>query len=445
MSGNIRHICIIGNGPNSLLATKLLLDKGLHVTIVDSDEDFSKSSTLLHKLVLKNRINKRDLYLQGIPLRNHSQSEISPVETKKSGGLTNFWGGVFFPPYLDFYARTIGLKESDFDKVLDCFSGEISLRPTEAQYWNSSLNVSDNKKGSWILELAPQIACNSDGSIWNVSKLWEKMKHERLEVISGTVIRIVAQPEKLVLKIRKNETNIEISCEQLFLAGGPIGNAKLLLNSVEKAGKLRILDSGVTYHLTLHWKSKKALPHDMRAVRCGFVFRKNRLASYYQHYDFSEELLNSLKYAFLRKTATRCNKLLGNRLGLLMFFQNDEDSPSIEISRVLESFKVNPHGRRKLGTLIYGLTKLTKTFFKKRILITPMFLLGKAGDGSHSAGPRQDELEVFIKDDYFGQEIGRRVHLLGMSRAQRVFAGPVTYLSLVLTKDLVDGLFVDDE
>ena len=57
----------------------------------------------------------------------------------------------------------------------------------------------------------------------------------------------------------------------------------------------------------------------------------------------------------------------------------------------------------------------------------------KIGEGAHSAGPNISELKNANTNDVLIKELEERIHLLGMSLDDRVLAGPVTFLSLVLT------------
>ena len=51
---------VVGNGPNAYLATKLLLERGCRVVVIDSDQDLSEGSNFLEKPVLKNREIKKN-------------------------------------------------------------------------------------------------------------------------------------------------------------------------------------------------------------------------------------------------------------------------------------------------------------------------------------------------------------------------------------------------
>ena len=443
MKNSAYAYCVVGNGPNAYLATSILLHNGKEVLLIDSDKDYSKGSNLLSKLVLKDRTIKKSLYAQGIPINHAEKSRIHPVETKKAGGLTNFWGGMFFPPYIPYYFQKHQLQQVHFDEILDLFLTETSSFKNETQNWNSTYIGVQDKDISKLIELEPQILTSQADEIWNVSRLFEKLDHSRLHRLDGTCTRIIAQSDSVEMETRLNNKISRVRAKQVLLACGPIGNAKLLANSMQNDTVIELQDSSVSYCITVATSKSAFMPNQMRAEKCGFLLEEGRLQAYYQYYRFSEDLIQALRFKFVRRSIAIINSVLGNRLGLLMIFQNDENSRRIVIRKREEGIELKSGPRRAFWRRLRILLKLMKNITSRGLFFPTIFFSGKPGDGAHSAGPDIEELRKLNNKEQLVQEIGVRVHLLGMSATNRVFAGPVTQLSLALTKMKVENLLDD--
>lgn len=83
------------------------------------------------------------------------------------------------------------------------------------------------------------------------------------------------------------------------------------------------------------------------------------------------------------------------------------------------------------------MVSLKSYFSSLKIFVSPIKFFGRVGEGAHLAGPDFSELKKQYNDDLLSQ-INVRVHPLGMSISDRVLAGPITYLGMVLTKKYVD-------
>jgi hypothetical protein len=167
------------------------------------------------------------------------------------------------------------------------------------------------------------------------------------------------------------------------------------------------------------------------------------LEGYYQYYGFSKEMIESLKYPALRGLARFLNKITRNRLGLIILFKNDKDSKFIEVNRLNGSLYLGEGGRSNPKTTFKVFWNICKSLFFKGIIVAPFFLRGRAGEGAHSAGPNIGELKSTNTNDALIKDLEERIHLLGMSLDDRVLAGPVTFLSLVLTLKRLKALLND--
>lgn len=433
MSIKKERVCIAGNGPNAYLAARIFLENGLEVTLIDSHHDMSKGTKLLKKFVLKNRQKRKELYSQGIPISNHEDSLVMPIETRSAGGLTNLWGGVFFPPFLPYYKEKYSLEISDFEEVLGYFSGDILFERSNAQDWNNLVTKETIMSKSKVIHLTPQIALNKEGDLWSAAKLFEQLTDEKLNQLNGTLMQVLPNKDNLNVLIRLNDKFQELTFDRLFLACGPIGNAKILANSMSESAKIYLADSGVSYHLTLALRARPQILSQMRPEKCGFYFGNHALEGYYQYYGFSKELIDSLKYSALRRLARLLNEITRNRLGLIILFKNDRDSKFIELNRLNDSLYLGEGGRSNAKATFKVFWNISKSLFFKGVIVSPFFLRGSAGEGAHSAGPNISELKSANSDDALIKELEERIHLLGMSLDDRVLAGPVTFLSLVLT------------
>lgn len=435
-----QRVCIAGNGPNAYLAATLLLKHGLQVTLIDSHHDMSTGMKLLKKFVLKNREKRRDLYLQGIPIANSDDSSVMPIETRRIGGLTNLWGGVFFPPHLPYYKDKYSMDISDFEEVISFFSGNMFLERSNAHNWNEIVTEEKVMAKSEVIHLIPQVALNKHGNVWNAAEICGQLFHENLTKINGTLVQVRTNKENLIVLIRLNDKFEEVAFDRLFLACGPIGNAKIIANSMSESAKINLVDSGVSYHLTFSLKAGSRLLSEMKPEKCGFYFRNHSLKGYYQYYGFSEELIESLRSSAVREMFRFLNNLTRNRLGLVMLFRNDTDSKYITLTKSNDSIHLVEAGGSNSKTTFDIFWNISKALFFQKIFVAPFFLRGRAGEGAHSAGPNIIELKSSNPNDVLTKELGERIHLLGMSLEDRVLAGPVTFLSLVLTLKRIKAL-----
>jgi hypothetical protein len=438
-----KEVCIVGNGPNAYLAARVLLEHGIKVTLIDSHRDTSAGTSLFKKFVLKKREQKGDLYAQGIPIASKTKGSVMPIETRRAGGLTNLWGGMFFPPYLPYYKEKFSIDNLDFEEAVRYFSENLFFERSGAQNWNELVTKELLLTEDKVIHLTPQIALNEKGDIWNSNSLFEQLSHKNLTRINGTLVRISPNKDNLILRIRLDNSFNEFESNNLLLASGPIGNAKIIANSMGDSGKINLADSGVSYHLTISLKSQPHIQNEMRSEKCGFYFRNGSLRGYYQHYYFSKELIGSIKYPIVRSLARIANTLSGDRLGLVMIFRNDIDSNFIEITKSKEMLHLAERRRSNVKNNLGIFWNISKSIFFKGIIVLPLFLRGGAGEGAHTAGPNLDELKKANPGEALLEELGNRIHLLGMSCDDRVLAGPVTYLSFVLTLRKLEALLSD--
>ena len=443
MTKKKEQVCIAGNGPNAYLAARIFLEHGVEVTLIDSHHDMSQGTKLFKKFVLKNRKKRKELYSQGIPISNHDDSSVMPIETRRAGGLTNLWGGVFFPPFLPYYKEKYSLGITDFEEALGYFSADMFFEQGNAQNWNDIATQEIVMSKSKVIHLTPQVALNKQGDLWNSAELFDHLAHENLTKLNGTLVQVLPKKENVNVLIRLNDNFEELTFNRLFLACGPIGNAKILANSMSESAKISLVDSGVSYHLTLSLKSRPRILSEMRPEKCGFYFGNHSLEGYYQYYGFSKEMIESLKYPALRGLARFLNKITRNRLGLIILFKNDKDSKFIEVNRLNGSLYLGEGGRSNPKTTFKVFWNICKSLFFKGIIVAPFFLRGRAGEGAHSAGPNIGELKSTNTNDALIKDLEERIHLLGMSLDDRVLAGPVTFLSLVLTLKRLKALLND--
>jgi hypothetical protein len=438
MPKNSRNICVIGTGPNSLVATKMLLANNFRVTVIDPSDDKIQGSELRRKFILKKRKNDESLFTFGTPLSNASKSQLFPIETRSFGGLTNLWGGVFFPPYLEYYEDKHRLTMEDFNELLELCRPGLKINETDAQKWNENL-AHDASKEMEVLKLEPQLALNEDGKLWRAADSWQFVRSKNLRILKGVALSILRKDTCCGVKVRINSTSSkEFYFDHVFLGCGPIGNAKLILNSGLGFDEAILPDSGVSYHLT--WRKNKVdrMPIIMQPDRCGFVLKGKIPHYYFQHYPFSVEMIESLRFSPVRFLAHAFSLILRNRIGLLMVFRNDLDSRSVKISFKKGEMYISELGASKTRGNKHAIIIEKRRLRNEGIRLLPIWFNGKAGEGVHSAGPVNYLKNGESYDLASNTNLNKNVHFLGMSATNKVFAGPVTYLSMTLSKKLVE-------
>lgn len=417
-----KHYGIVGTGPSALVAVLDLLNRGHIVTIIEPSNLRNGKRPYQRRLILKDRKEKNHVYGDGPPIYHESITGIFPLETRSFGGLSNIWGGVFFPSFRSYYWKQ-GLGEHHYSKVEKSLESFLKIEKSSISEWDlEGWQLSREK--TQLRFYSPQLALNNLGEIWSANEAWSHLlSQKQANLISGVVLKFREHIDLVEVTIKANHETFTEVFDVLLIGAGPIGNAKIVLNSLPNINEIRLEDSSVSYSLGLKL-TRSTVSEKMRPLRCGFETLNGHPTAYFQIYDLSEQLLKSLRFRTLQVIAKAFNILVGNSVRIVMSFANGDCSNGLSIKRVEECIRIEKVEKEGKSSQKFMIRRLFYFLLKEKILLLPLSIKAKVGDGAHLAG-----------GPYV---LGKRVRAIGMSGTSRVYAGPVTFLAMALTLKIIE-------
>jgi hypothetical protein len=413
-------LVLAGMGPTAVIATKMLLQLGHEVSVIDSSSIKNETNLFLSKAILKDRETKRHIYLNASPIPHEEGRGVSILETRSRGGLSNIWGGVFLPSLGDYFEKEHKINRETYYRVLKELECSLVVEPFPILDWRSDgyseLLESDS--------MQPRMALDKMGEIWSADNFWSSFSHPNLRIISGVLQKFEVRGATVFSQIVGDTTVETIDSDFLFLACGPIGNAKIILNSENHNSHLELRDSAVIYFPVIDLKKRLKPEIKMRPEKVGATLTQGQPKIFWQVYELSEQLISSLRSMSLRSLIRVINKIIGYRLNLLMVFLNSENSNQLKLEKNKDVIYLSQEKRMKRVKPREFLKLWRKILWSEYKLIIPMWMKGKTGEGAHLSGDGSLSFE--------------RVKPLGMSISKEVLAGPVTFLSMALTLQAID-------
>ena len=239
------NIAVIGAGPLALVTVLELQKYTKRITLIYPSQSclkVSKKPQLSFKMIQKDRSTKKFAYSKFDGPLKVSQKDTNFLETSALGGLSNLWGGVCFPQIK---------KENSLKYINSKEKSEIE------SYLLKLLNISNSKSQLWqyftldkvlqkVISGPPSIARSKKGT-WNAINKLQRLKG--IKIVEGEAISIKKMMPKIGIEVLiQNQSHIMIF-DRVFVACGPIGDAKLVLNSIPQKSKVEIQDSKTEYQL----------------------------------------------------------------------------------------------------------------------------------------------------------------------------------------------------
>jgi len=380
-------VLIIGAGPSAYITALTCLQLNFQTTIVNpeiSNWDDIKVSNLDNKLILKHRRKKENPYSLPAKINTISSNTVDIFENFAFGGLSNIWGGVFFPPAIS----EIGFNSettNSFTEALSFVENSLDIDTINEVYMNMRSPLISTKR----IKGKPVIARSKSDSThnWSAAELFKSKEFLKTEFIDGYVKSINQNTKKSVeiTIINKKNENINLNFNKVFLAAGVFGTARILLESAPGLNSLEIMDSGVSFGLGIDLTTKSTAKIDklMTPEKVMLEFGRNKKVRHFvQVYRISVEMLESLKYQYLYKVLFQVIKLLGVRLRLIMCFQPAIYSKTILLKKESSNL-IATSGRPKKHNKLSAFKKL-KIYFRANLIPLSFFITAKPGAGVHS-------------------------------------------------------------
>lgn len=430
----MKHILIVGAGPSAYVSALTCLELNLKVSILNPKMEEWKSfdeSKLLKKLIVKKR-NERLLFKVPKNLTEINSEKIDVFENFSLGGLSELWGGVFLPP-LSSTEFFVDHTTEELDSAIDFIQNQILIHGQHSKVYQTyrTRSLHDQK-----IKSSPSIAKskNNQGKNWSAREGFSQIESNEIHYIDG-YLRSVTQKGKNQVEIGfKNELGEEnyLEFDKVFLATGVFGTARILFDNISDINEIKVSDSKVSYGLGVFLASK--VESKMKKQMSPYVIQAYGAANgearkFVQVYEISEELIDSIKYRFLRACVIQVNKIFINRLRLAMVFSASDVSDGIVIKRGGNKLIASRNKTKKPKQIID--IDFVKLFIGNQILPFPLKMSFKPGAGVHNGAFR-----IAMGQDNENKQCNQiqhwsDIHILGSASMTRIPAGPIMFSAMV--------------
>ncbi len=429
----MKSVLIIGAGPSAYISAKTCLDKGLEVTVVNPDMrswQNKNDSKLKEKIILKHRFDQKPLYLHPLKIGKINSRTVDIFETFIVGGLSEIWGGVFFPPT----STEIGLEHLElikFNEALNFIEEHIDFDKNNEIYKKLRSTEDLPRK----LEGQPVIAHSQSypDLNWTAANLFHGKEFSSMKFIDGLVLSIKQDVENTVeVKIVNRSDEIQVvTFNKVILAAGVFGSARILLSSLPSLNSMEIFDSTVSYGLGLNLtrKPSKKFKDLMSPEFIMIEFTKSNQPKFFiQVYTISKEMIKSLKYQIFHNLLIKVISMFGLNLRLVMVFQPSKKSKSILMKS--ENGRLHAKSIRAKQWDKFLFYKKMQIFFNLKLIPIVPFMSAKAGAGVHSGAyipPNYSLHDGVIPTDWAKWP---DVHVVGSASLPSVPTGPIMFAAM---------------
>lgn len=444
----MKSVLIVGAGPSAYVTAITCLELNLKITIVNPEIDNwnnTQKSNLNHKLILKRRYTSRALYSLPAKISKIVSSRVDIFENFTFGGLSEIWGGVFFPPTMPeigFDAQTI----AKFNKALDFIEERLNIETNNEIYKNFRNPTFPHK----MIEGKPVIAYSNldSNQNWSAADLFKSKDFNNVEFINGYVQSIMQNSHESVeiVIVNKEGEKLYSSFNKVFLAAGVFGTARILLENAPGIKTLEIMDSAVSFGLGIDFTKKTLNSIDklMTPHKILVDFEDTGKSRYFaQIYRISIEMIESIKFRRFHKTLFYIFNSIGIRLRLIMIFQPAINSKSILMEKqfdTLTAMSAKPKKHNKIQLF----SKL-KIYRRANLFPLSYFITGKPGAGVHSGAYipiNKSNHNGVIPADWANWP---DVHVVGPASLPSVPTGPIMLAGMANSRVIALNVFTENE
>jgi len=434
-------VAVIGSGPSALVCIAELTNKVAQITVF-SPTGFSSSDqgsgNDIFPLIRKDRYVKKAVYSKFSSGLEISQVGTSFIESHAIGGLSEIWGGVCLPQHYS-ERDPDQVPRPEYMGILQEICDKISITEREGEVWEFFTTNGSLKKA--ILGKSPMAL--RDDEIWSAKEEINKMRLEGLEFIDSEVLRVDAQGIKQVVIFNQDSGTMLREFDRIFVACGPIGDAKLILNSFPQIPRIELADSATQYRLLIKFNLGQKLRDKMRPDLVGAILGNNKqIETYLQIYPISRQMLDSLPFKKVQVFMYPFLSLISKFISIGMIFKRSASSRDFEIVRDEIGFISRPINNFRKSK--FACSKLTSLFLKFRYFSTPIRIKNKPGTGIHSGAYIPSKVFNYGRLSGLGIDVPN-LHFVGASSLPVLPTGPITvsamsnsiYITRKTIKDLM--------
>lgn len=449
MSMKLENV-IVGSGPTAYICALELIRNGENFTVITPKLESSESSVrglqpnASRRMILKDRFSKPWVYGDDenrFKVENH---KTDLVETAAFGGLSNVWGAVCFPNF-DTKKSLPFMSSIEIESQLIELKKILRINESDSTFWSSAAPKKSLVAGI-LRDDFPPIARSVGGGHWNAQDEWRMLDENYVRFQAGFVSKVSkAKNGSLLLDLKMpNSESRVVECRRVFIACGPFGNARIILNSCSDLQSIGIEDSSVSYKIFFDIDLRKRFESTMEAKRLYLYSHSDAIGftNYLQVYSLSEQLIQSFRFKRLHFVLRVFARIFAPFFSVGITFMPGSESSTIFLTK-------NNKGDLETRTKAPNRVRLKNSRFSRKLMgegliSLPLTIKGKPGAGVHSGAflnGKYPEIENSLFQNKLQPKDG--VHFLGTSNLSFIPAGPVTILGLVHSLNTTRKVCVD--
>ena len=427
----MKNILIVGAGPSAYISALTCLEFNLNVSILNPNLDQWKiydESDLNKKIILKKR-GMKELFRVPRGIKKIVGNKVEIFENFQFGGLSEIWGGVFLPPIkCDQFASEF--NEKDLKDAIDFVEEKILIEGSDSEIFKI---YKERKFKNQTIKSNPPIAKSSYSSQqnWSAKDSFKGDVFKGVNFIDGYLTSIKDDNKSFVGITYVTESGEEKfgRFDKVFLGTGVFGTARILLENMENIETILIEDSKTTFGIGFSLKLRSQ--SEIKKQMSPFLVQAEMdvtgdIRRFTQFYEISEELLQSVKFKYLRMFLMTINRIARNRFRLIMIFYPSHKSNKILIHHLNDKLVANR--LKAQGKFESSFFDFTKIFIKNKIISLTPEISFKPGSGVHNGA-----FTVKMRNEKTYTEIKNisNIHILGSATMKSISAGPIMFSAMV--------------
>ena len=309
---------IIGSGPIGCHILKKINNNSILIT---GETNKKISNNKIHPKVRVNLKNKTNKFSDLIYSKKNNFSIYSSSEI---GGLTNYWGGQFFD-----YTENENWPKKIFRKY-SLYKKHLELIDKTYPSSKSKTLIKKTNKNLCVESFSPPLIKNS------IVKKTKLKKFAKNRLIHDRVISFKKIKKDLIEVVTSRS---KFYCKNLILCAGPIGNALILLRSIDNIKCLKFNDDNPRLMLGFKLYAKKNLIKKNRKLFDTEISKQKKSIIYSTIFSFNPNHFNS----FLKPIINLVKSILDKIFFYGIFWVNDEYN---EISITLKNGQIKLSGNK---------------------------------------------------------------------------------------------------
>ena len=415
------NFAVIGSGPVAYFCIEELNKQGFHVDLYAPDElkKVELNSSYYYKsFAIKQRLKQPFLFNRNSQIPEVSQLNTAFYEIYRIGGLAEVWGGVFFP----WSAHQNCFNDFD-SQVYRSILEEVFTKFNFSEYSDFLLNYAFDSSTTQYASIKTPIIWNH-----NLSKPWsprnDLLKNSKYSLYGPAHSLEFYDDFSVRVKYFDSRDNVLESkkYDWVFVAAGPIGDAKLILNSTNETSSILVNDSKVSYSICFG----KIQNYSEKMTPIAFYSKFKRNSNFSQVYAISDELIEAIKSPFLKEFMRLIKKFFKKHIAISINFHGSKGSNSFRIQKSSTNFHA-------IGSRTFRFKIGFPSFqFRLGIINTNFGFFAKSGSSQH--------IGAFIQNTTKGAVLAKdkaikfnSVTFLGASSLSNIPTGPVTLTAVVNT------------